>query len=886
MNRVASARLLALAVLTALSACSSGGSTSSGEVNTGGNFVVLKTEPVNNGRVYLNDPVRIDFSNKVDLNSADLNTLSFQALDQLGNPLTELVSGSFQLDTTPGDTEPGRRLLFVPRLPSNNDYSNGGFRSGRTYIALLVGGTSYNGTTLRDVNGRALDVPASFAFSTTEGTLSTQLFRNPLAGGPRRRLSGGLEVSTATSLDAVPLNLFGAPPVEVRLAFDQALNPNDTNIPVAFDSNPLVRSISNRGRVFLEYDDPELGNDTWIPADVELEANDLNGAVLVLRPVGVLPNNATIRVIVENSVEDIAGESNVANLSYNRVFGTFTTQRLYNQQFNAIVEDFTDDDSIDFGAPFPEPIADVGPGYIKAGFSFEGRSTTLEYEPTVPEVVLNTAFTQIVPKVGLPFNVSGGVFNFKNVTIPQGVNVKGQGPNPMIWLCSGDFRVAGTLTVRGGNGARVDTLNSANFAKAGGIGICGGGNGGNGTPSGTRRDLRGGTGNGPLQVPGTGGGGGRIACTSGCYTGSGYGGSGGGSGGGGGTLATQGDPRYDTATYTGTTFQQKLGVGGAGCSGAAGRANTLPGGEAAPRVFTDARQDNNFWGGGINLATNLRITGEISAPMGGGGGGGGGDTAHNTSCSTSDATFANDYSGGGGGGGGGVLIVKALGEIEVLPTGKIIADGGSGGGGEQVGACGEGGGGGAGAAGMVVLMSAKRIIIHAHSTGTGAAARYLFRNPSATTIDKDYNFAISADGGVTTTGAFTAPIVASKYPAAGQNVIASTVYDDNPLGGFGGMGLVQLMAPPGDNSDGTNTALDDNIHVVLPLNPPAGLTKQTVLGWRGHPNEAGTVFTDDNGVPFTAHEGADALAGAVQCAVAAAFEVDRHRRQQAPSARR
>jgi hypothetical protein len=627
------------------------------------------------------------------------------------------------------------------------------------------------------------------------------------------------------------------------------LNPSDTNVPVSFDSNPLVRSIANRGRIYLEYDDPILGDDTWIPADVELEENNLNGSVVVLRPVGVLPNNAEIRVIVEQTVEDISGESNVADLSYNRIFGSFRTQRSYEQQFNGIVETFSNTNQIDFEAPFAEPLAEVGPGYVKAGFSFEGRSTSLEFEPAVGEVVLNTAFTQVVPKAGLPFNVSGGVFNFKNVTIPQGVSVKGQGPNPMVWLCSGDFRVGGELSVRGGNGARVDTLNSANFAKAGGIGICSGGNGGDGTPSGTKRDLRGASGNGPLQVPGLGGTGGRIACTTNCYTGSGYAGNGGGSGGGGGTLATQGDPRFDTAVYTGTTFQQKRGFGGAGCSGSAGRPNTLPGGDPAPLVFTDARADNNFWGAGINFATNLRIAGELSVPMGGGGGGGGGDTSYNTNCSTTDQTFTNDYSGGGGGGGGGVLIVKALGEIEILPTGMIIADGGNGGGGEQVGSCGEAGGGGAGSGGMVILMSAKRIILHAHSTN----GRYLFRGPTA--VDKDYNFSITADGGVCTTGSFTAPVVSRKYPASGQAVMSGTLYDTNPLGGFGGMGIVQLMVPPGDNSDNTNTALDDNIEVRLPQNPPAGVNKQSIIGWRGHPNAAGTVFTDDNGVPFVAEEG-------------------------------
>ena len=839
-----SARGLALGVVAPLAlvlgSCSGGGGGAAGALSPNGNFLVVRTDPVNGGQIFLNDPIRIDFTKNINLDSANLNTVTFQVLNQLGNPVSELVSGSFSIGRSPGDAAVGRRLLFTPRFATNNTFDDGGFRGGRTYLVQLVGGDRLNGTALRDETGHALEVPLTFAFETVDGTSPAQLFRNPLAGGPRRAPVDGLTISNAPDLNDVPLNLFGAPPVEVRLDFDQALNPHDGNVPVNFDTDPVTRSITERGRVFLEYDDPVFGVDTWIPADVDLERNSLTGATVVLRPVGVLPNNAEVRVIVEAELEDISGESNVGNLAYDRVFGSFMTAAAYSQQWNGIADSFTMHDAIDFNAPFPEPSAEVGPGYIKAGFAFEGSNTTLEFEPNVIEVVLNTSFTQIVPKTGLPFNVSGGVFNFKNVHIPQGVLVKGQGPNPMVWLCNGDFVVDGHLSVDGGRGARVDTLNAANFAKAGGVGTCAGGNGGPGTPSGTSRDLRGGTGNGPLQVPGLGGGGGRISCLAGCYTGSGYNGSGGGSGGGGGTLATQGDPRYDTLSYTGSQFRQKVGEGGAGCSGGSGsRTAVLAGGEAGAVVFTDTRSDNDFWGAGIDLRRNIRITGELSVPMGGGGGGGGGDTAHNTSCNVNDPSFANDYSGGGGGGGAGVLIVKALGKIEITSTGRITADGGHGGGGEQVGACGEAGGGGAGSGGLVVLMSATKIIIHPHNNGN----RYLFRS-TTTTIDKNYDFAISADGGVCTTGTFGGPAVQKKYPSNGQNVLAGTTYDSNPLGALGGMGIVQLMTPPGDNSDGTNTVLDDNIDIMLPLSPPTGVNKQSVLGWRGIPDSTGTYYDD------------------------------------------
>jgi hypothetical protein len=851
--------------LLAFAACSGGGGSAGGTgANSGGDFSVLKTEPVNAATIFLNDPVSIDFSTPVDLNSATLSTMTFQALDQQGIPVSELVVGNFSIGTSPGDAAPGRRLQFVPRFADNNSYTNGGFKAGRNYLVQLVGGEANNNTVLRDINGRALEQPMTFQFATRDGTQPTQLYRNPKSGGPTRT---GLSISSATSLDEVPLGLFGAPPLEIRLDFDQALNPNNANIPTNLDIDPLVRDINERGRIYLEYDDPVLGLDTWIPASVELERNDLTGATLALRPAGVLPNNATVRVIVEQTLEDISGENNLSNPSFNRQFGSFTTNSSYDQQWNGIAENFSNESDIDLGASFPESQAEIGQGYIRAGFAFEGNSTTLEYEPQANEVVLNTSFTQIVPKAGLPFTVAGGVFNFKNVSIPQGVTVRGTGPNPMIWLCSGTFSVSGTLTVSGGDGARVDTLNSANFAKAGGVGACGGGNGGEGTPSATLRDQRGGTGRGPMQAAGKGGRGGYLACTAGCYVSGGYNGSGGGSGGGGGTMATQGDlnwrgtiPPSTVPNFTGTTsFQQVFGYGGAGCGGSsAARSSFLAGGEPGDLLFTDTRQDNNFWGSAIDVNRNLRITGELSMPVGGGGGGGGGDTSPSRNCTPTGNFPAGDYSAGGGGGGGGVLIVKALQEITVTQSGRIQANGGNGGGGEQVGACGEAGGGGGGAGGMVILMSAKSIIFEAHGDPSiGTNGRFVYGSPSTSSTathpftGNDYSFAVSADGGVCKTGGFGAVNVQGKYRASGQAMLAGTSYDTEPLGGLGGMGIVQLMVPPGENlTDGTNTRLDDNIHFRLPgqTNDLTGASKRQLIGWRGFPDAFGS-FVDDFGNP-------------------------------------
>lgn len=854
MTRVHTLRLLSLAALASLVGCSGSGGGATGTVKTGGDFLVLKSEPSDNGRLYLNDAIELDFSNEVDLNSVNLNTFTIQVLDQVGNTVAEPVAGLFSLATSPGDTSSGRRLRFTPRLPTNDLYTNGGFRPGRTYVVQLVGGDRVSGTVLLDKGGRALERPQSFRFSTSSGTSPSELFRNTVAGGPRRI---AVQVTPSVDNDLVALSKIGGPPVEVRITFDQPLNPASSNVPTAVDTNPLTRSSADRGRIFLEYDDFVFGQRVWIPADVELESNTLLGSTVVLRPLGVLPNNATIRVIVESQLEDISGESNVPNsVAYERIVGTFRTQRAYESQFACLVADFGDSDQVDFTAAFPEPTAEVGPGYLKAGFQFEGSTTGAIFQPSAPETILNTDFTTVTPINGPAFNVSGGVFNFQSVLIPSGKVVRGQGSHPMVWLVTERFEVAGTLSVNGGQGTVVMSTGNADVPKAGGAGACGGGDGGDGSPSATQRDESGAQGKGPGQLAGGGGRGGSLACTAGC---------GRGSAGGGGSFASQGDPNFKIKTIPVgaaapvnpvSIFPQQAGIGGNGCTGAAGTLTRsfLSGGTPGPVQFVDARTDNNFWGVGVRFDSPLRIVGELAVPIGGAGGGGGGDWDPTNTCSTSDVAFLNDASGGGGGGGGGVLIVKCLGPIVIADGGRISADGGHGGGGAQSGSSSRGGGGGGGSGGMVVLMSAQRIEINARGTGTGATARYLYGGTAADT--NDFNFSVSADGGACVTDNFSVQgtsIVRAKYVVTGTAIAANfnVTYDTAPLGGYGGMGVVQLMAPAGDNADGTNTRLDDNIVFYRGGVLATAAQKEALIGWRGFPNSNGQGVGDTAQQVFT-----------------------------------
>lgn len=447
----------------------------------------------------------------------------------------------------------------------------------------------------------------------------------------------------------------------------------------------------------------------------------------------------------------------------------------------------------------------------------------LDFVAPPGETLLNTAWTLVATTTGVT-QVRGGLFYFNSVTIPAGSTVRGVGPNPMIWVVN-NMQVDGVLTVNGRDGRNVDVLQAANYPKVGGLAGPGGGNGGSGSPSSRRQSFIGEAGRGPGNTQGRGGTGGLLSFVTGCDRGS---------GGGGGSFATAGDPWFKTPAGSGTSFLQRRGFGGVGCTGDSGTANrTLLPGAPGPTGVHDTRSDNNFFGVGYDYNSQQFIQGELLSLRGGSGGGGGGDMSWDDTLLS--PSWSMDSSGAGGGGGGGSLVIAALSNIVVGDAGKITANGGSGGGGEQAGSCNQGGGGGAGSGGLLILAARGQIVLHVKGE---------------TYANNDYQFVLSADGGVCTTSGFGAPGVLGKYPANGQQTIAGNAYDSKPLGGFGGMGVVELVTMPGTNVDGTNTRLDDNIQVIRNGVTLTGLDKQRYLAWRGYQNGQGQ-HVDDNGLAIS-----------------------------------
>ena len=438
----------------------------------------------------------------------------------------------------------------------------------------------------------------------------------------------------------------------------------------------------------------------------------------------------------------------------------------------------------------------------------------VDWNPTARQVILNTESARILTSIGWVV-VKGGVFVFRNVHIPAGTVVQGEGKNPLIMVLAGSLRLDGEISVRGGDGQRVDTLNSANFPAGGGVAVCLGGDGGAGSPNTTKRSFLGQAGFGPFRIRDFGGKGGRINCANAIC--------GIGSGGGGGSFATAGDPYFKISASG--TFVQPLGWGGYGCRSRTSLA--LPGGAPGVVYFQDRDPGNNFFGVGLDLNRRVFVRGELPFLAGGSGGGGGGD--YSRSCAINDPNFVNDEKGGGGAAGGGVVVLISVGPIVIGPNGRIDASGGNGGGGAWAGASNYGAGGGGGAGGFVALYSLTKLDISLHGE---------------TYANNDYNFPVSADGGVGRFSIFGGRgNVKSKYvPTPNANNMNAS-----PSGGMGGLGIIQFMVPLGTtNADQTNTYLDDNITLRLNGQIVTGATKQRYLAWRGFPNAMGQ-WVDDRG---------------------------------------
>ena len=708
----------------------------------------------------LTQQIRFTFSAAPD--PARVHSTAISIVDEANIP----VDGSWHID--------GAVLTFTPRLPTRAvtttvngaiDDGGAGLEFGAGYTVRVGQRTfSFVGAVdpvLRARHPDPADPRGILIRFRTMATPGPDAFRGLPVRAPRL-----IDVSPRDGSVAVSPNLHGdpdglfAPPAPFTLTFDAPLDPSATQL------NDTVFQL-------IDLDDHTAQFPFGLPLgiDVSLRSNETDGAVVEVAPSGILPFARLLALQYDRELKGIAELGAPAGGPV--VASTFTVAVDPGGTIrDELVETFDDN------AGEERDLAEVGNGVVAADWNRAGSTllqAALEFNGTgrigrfIPyasndsetvTIVLDTAsqpFPLIdgsTPDAPPGYVAQGGIFDFTDVDIPDGVEIVVVGSNPLVFRCSGTVRIAGTIRLAGEDGASEYAYDSAITPIPGGNGVAGGGDGGESHPlvffppdqinyltlvspsaAGTGWGLA--AANGLMQrVGGTGAECGALdlADTGGRYqTDNEFGDCkearpGNGdcrlAGGGGGSLLQPGAPPQ---TSKGVRLD---GIGNVVPDGT-GRFlldpadRTLRAGDAGQHPFApDGSASNDFYG----------KLGQLSRLVGGQGGGGGGsltdsyfcgtwcdldgDPANDGVCDNGDdmpkkgrSPAVGDSRGGGGGAGGGCFLVQALGSITLAKTGVIDAIGGSGGGGEGVSCSYFGGGGGGGSGGMVVFQSAESVLV-------------------------------------------------------------------------------------------------------------------------------------------------------------------------------
>jgi len=766
-RHAASAFLSVLGMLGAaltLTGCGSSDSPgSSGPPVGNGDFIVQGTNIVSGSVWKLNRPIDVQFSEAVDFLSVNSNTI--QIADTTGVP----ALGEFaQLSPT--------LIRFQPLCPTNEENTNGGFRQGRVYLLVIVGSDT-SAVTVRSTAGEPVQTGITVTFQTPTSSDPVELFVDQVAGPPAvlvRGLGGVPLTSTDSSYiefggdpnnreyvalslvtqtgriqSQVPLNLYSRIDEQfaVVLRFNQPINPSASNV----SSNRIRFEFLNQmTSVWVE-----------LPSEVRLLENcTAIGSAVRVTPLGLVPQGAQLRINIRDGFQDLTGDSvptdlvNFVRLDSEVVNTPGTVDPT--EGADEIFEPFTiggggPDSREDLLADSVKPRATWGNGVVQPSFNFGGTGGpggTFDWTVRSGQtIILDTSADQIRGGPGgveqTTQTVINGVVDVRNMTVEAGGRLLFAGPNTVKILASGFVEIRGFVGVNGGDNPGVKTLNTTNQPEPGASGNAGGGTGGTASFLTSQSTPAGGAGFGAFNRAGFGGGGGESGYSTGGIAARRA------AGGGGGRLGQ--DTRYVAPAGQFVRCQSLIGFdaepgfnGGCTGTGAVSQTARAQGGAMAPFPFLDQFDDNNFFGvmrtapvlgaGGAVITPSRLIIGELTRVWAGSGGGGGGDAASASSFPATPFNPGGDEKGSGGGGGAGGIQILAIGEIRILETGELRAEGGYGGAGEnsiffdRI-----GGGGGGGAGGHIVLSSAARVVISAEApqgTGFNQAAAFYTDNPS------------------------------------------------------------------------------------------------------------------------------------------------------------
>ncbi|HET6202086.1 MAG TPA: Ig-like domain-containing protein [Planctomycetota bacterium] len=683
-----------------LAACSGGGGGGAG----GGPFVLTGTNVSNNVVWPLNRAIVFTFSHRVDPATVDFASVP------ITSAASPPVTGTFFVDPC----SDGSVVVFQPDCPSNDALDDGGLKPGGVNYTLTVrSGAGPN--VIQDTGGKRLASGITVNFKSPTPPVEQPLIDPQPAGPP---------VPSPLGLASIGLNTFTAPVNPILVTFDQPVDPRSSNLNAQTPS-PAVQ---------LQFEDPPFSG-AWIlvPSTLTLVSNCVpqlgptapcpfaENATIAIAPTGILPQGRNARVVVKAGFRDIGGAIG-QQTNQDTVLALFPIEAADPApgEGDAFHEEFDDTANRDATSPLTittgsttAPLAEWGNGVLRAREAFPAPllSGAAQFNLNVasgPPLILDTTLDQLTGTDGngapALLNVTGGVVNLHNLTVQAGGRIDGQGPNPLVFNCTGSVTIGGAspaaaavINVDGDLGTDV-LPNSADVTQPGAPGECGGGKGGDSSPDNEQSSQRGGDGAGPGNLPGLGGRGGHSCFgTVGAENRRG-------AGGGGGSFATAAAAGGGPGGPQGT--DALTGSGGA------------TGGDVGPTAFANAIAGDEFFGLKLVNPGGTILVGELASLRGGSGGGAGGDSVAGgvfPNPAFASGGITGDKQGGRGGGGGGVLVIRCVGAFTLNATGVLSAKGGGGGDGESTSGISPpnriGGGGGGGSGGMVVIESLTSITI-------------------------------------------------------------------------------------------------------------------------------------------------------------------------------
>lgn len=475
---------LSLALILSLFSCGGGG----GGSEDGTHFVLLSIEIANASSQPLNSPIRMNFSEPVDLSSFALgSTISISS--SCSNPEIVLppATGRFYLDPSSA----GKTVYFQGNCPLTPTLEDGGFLPSRpegvmSYYFSVLDSTNNRGL-IRNIEGKPLLTGSSIAFQTS---LITNPFVDTVPGPPRLSEMANLP-------DEIGINLLSSPNAPIEIDLNQPVNPQ----------------LFREDWFYLRRVEDEL----ILPSHCVLleNCNAENRSKIAVIPHGVLPWNSQIELVQSRLVHGL-GQADFG--VSDRVLKSIHIKDKETVQRDAMREDFEDQSQEDPAPPIATPLASWGNGVLQASFLAPPSEIDFAIGPGTANpgtVSFDTTLSFLKDQAGQDRVIENGIIQCRNFYMKRNEDSAGRlnvkGPNPLLIIATGEVRLdRGTLISAVGESAQdVTGIGNGHLPAIGGRGQAGGGDGGIGSPVAALSSPKGGNGKGPFNTPDAGGQGGH-----------------------------------------------------------------------------------------------------------------------------------------------------------------------------------------------------------------------------------------------------------------------------------------------------------------------------------------------------------------------------------------